>query len=152
MRSPTPRSRLLVGAVVAAALGALAAGIVVGRGDSSARAQGAPGVVAEGAFRSVGWGTTGTAAIVRDETGRLKLRLSSAFTTQPAPELYVYLVRYRNGRRVEWKQVGLLQRAWGRQDYTLSSDAAGETGASVAIYCGKCNKISGLARLSPTRS
>lgn len=141
-----------MGAVVAAALGGLAAGIVVARGGSTAGAQGAPGVVAEGAFRSVGWGTTGTAAIVRDGTGRLKLRLSSSFTTQRAPELYVYLVRYRDGRRVEWKQVAPLQRAWGRQEYNLSSDADGETGASVAIYCGKCNKISGLARLSPARS
>ena len=138
--------------LIVAILGGLTAGIVVARGGSS-RVHGSPGVIAQGKFRAVSWTTSGTAAIVRDASGHLKLRLSKAFGTRRAPDLWVYLARfkggYAHGRRIEWKDVGALRRPWGRQEYDLPADAAREIGASVVIFCGECGKISGLARLAP---
>ncbi len=143
---------MLLIVLVVAVLGGLAAGIVVARGGSSG-AQGPPGVLAKGKFRSVSWTTTGTAAIVRDASGHLKLRLSKSFGTRRAPDLWVYLARfkggYEHGRRLEWKLIGELRQPWGRQDFKLHADAVREVGASVVIFCGECGKISGLARLEP---
>ena len=140
--------------LVVAVLGGLVAGIVVARGSSGA--QGPPGVIAKGTFRSVSWTTSGTAAIVRDASGHLKLRLSKTFGTRRAPDLWVYLARfkdgYAHGRHTEWKDVGALRRAWGRQEFDLPADAAREVGASVVIFCGECGKINGLAPLAPASS
>jgi hypothetical protein len=144
---------MLVTTLAVAVLGGLVAGIVVARGGSSG-VQGAPGVLAKGKFRSVSWTTAGTAAIVRDASGHLKLRLSKAFYTRRAPDLWVYLARfkggYEHGRRLEWKLVGGLRQPWGRQEFNLPSGAAHDVGASVVIFCGECGKINGLARLAPT--
>ena len=153
MKISLERRRLLVAVVVAAAVAGLAAGLVLGRDDSSsALAQGPPRVLAQGKFRSLTWGTVGRASMVREASGKLNLRLSSTFMTKDAPELYVYLVKYDGQQRTVWKQVGLLHSAQGRQEYDLPSDAAKITGVSVAIYCAKCNKISGLAQLEPAHA
>jgi hypothetical protein len=134
--------------LVVALLGGVVAGIVVARGGSSP-AQGPPGVLAKGEFRTVGWSTTGTAALVRDGSGHLKLRLSKSFSTRRTPDLWVYLARYEHGRRVEWKDVGELRRPWGPQEFDLPAGAAHEVGASVVIFCGECGRASGTARLEP---
>jgi hypothetical protein len=148
MKNSPERRRLIVAVLVAAAAAGLAAGLLVARGGSSeARAQGPPRVLAEGKFHSLTWGTLGTAAIVREPSGDLKLRLSRSFMTKDAPELYVYLVRLRGQQRLVWKQVAPLHSSQGRQEYDIPSDAAKIPGLSVAIYCAKCNKISGLAPL-----
>jgi electron transfer DM13 len=137
---------------VATALGGLAAGIVLSRGDAeSALAQGPPGVLASGSFKAIGWGTSGTATVVRERSGQLKLRFSKRFATQRAPELFVYLAKYAGERRTLWKEVAPLRRAWGPQEYDLPSNAA-IRGASVTIFCAKCNKAWGAARLEPTGS
>jgi hypothetical protein len=153
MKISRNRRRLLVAVVLAAAVAGLAAGLVVARANSSrAVAQGPPHVLAQGKFRSLTWGTLGRASMVREPTGSLKLRLSSTFMTKDAPELYVYLVKYDGQQRTVWKQVGLLHSAQGGQEYNLPSDVAKIPGVSVAIYCAKCNKISGLAQLEPART
>jgi electron transfer DM13 len=153
MRISRQRRRLLVAVVVAAAVAGLAAGVVLARDDSGrALAQGPPQVLAQGKFRSLTWGTVGTASIVRDPSGNLKLRLSSSFMTKEAPETYVYLAKYHGQQRTFWKEVGLLRSSQGGQEYDLPADAATIPGVSVAIYCAKCNKISGLAQLEPART
>lgn len=146
------RRRLLLAALGAAVIGGLAAGLAVSRGGTdSALAQGRPGVVAQGKFISVGWATTGTAAIVREPSGRLVLRLSKSFTTRAAPELFVYLARHDGARRTEWKELASLHSAAGAQRYSLPSDAADPRGLSVAIVCAKCNKTWGAARFAAPR-
>jgi hypothetical protein len=149
-----PRRRWLLLAVLAAAIVVgLAAGIVLAHGGTnSTLVKGHPAVLARGTFRSVGWGTYGKATIARDAAGHVTLRLSSDFQTQRAPALYVFLVRYRGKERRLWQQVGPLRRAWGAQRYELPASTPGLVGASVAIYCEKCNKVNGLAALrSPGR-
>jgi hypothetical protein len=141
------KRRLGLALVIAAALAGLAAGVIVGRGHSSALAQGPPHVLAQGTFHALTWNTSGTATIVREPNGDLRLRLSKDFTTKHAPELYVYLVKLRGQQKVYWKQVGTLKSSQGAQSYGVSSDAASTPGLQVAIYCGKCNQISGLAPL-----
>ena len=94
------------------------------------------------------WSTLGTASLVREPSGDLRLRLSSNFMTKEAPETYVYLVKLHGQQRAFWKQVGELKRFQGAQQYNVSSDAA-SPGVQIAIYCAKCNKISGLAQLEP---
>ena len=103
----------------------------------------------EGSFRSITWGTTGTASIVREPHGRLAVRLSKNFLTHRAPELYVYLVKLHGQERVEWKQVGTLKQFWGGQSYAMPKLTASDLTAQVAIYCAKCNKFNGLAQLAP---
>jgi hypothetical protein len=148
------KRRLCLALVIAAALGGLAAGLVVGHGQSAdARAQGTPRVVAKGTFHSVTWNTGGTAAVVREPNGDLRLRLSNDFTTKHAPELYVYLAKLRGQQKVYWKQVAPLRSTRGAQSYPVSPDAASTPGLEVAIYCGECNQINALAPLAPvTRS
>jgi Electron transfer DM13 len=141
------KRRLAFALVIAAALGGLAAGLVVGRGHS-ANAQATPGVVAKGAFHSVTWNTTGTVSVVRQSNGQLRLRLSSDFTTKNAPELYVYLAKLRGQQKLYWKQVAPLKSSRGAQVYPVSSDAASTPGLEVAIYCGECNQINALAPLT----
>ena len=145
------RPRLALAVIVTAAVAGLAAGLLVGHGRSGGLAQGAPRVLAEGKFRSITWSTLGTASLVRESSGNLRLRLSSKFMTKEAPETYVYLVKLHGQQRAFWKQVGELKRFQGAQQYNVSSDAA-SPGVQIAIYCAKCNKISGLAPLAPVRS
>jgi len=145
------RPRLALAVIVTAAVAGLAAGLLVGHGRSGGIAQGAPRVLAEGKFRSITWSTLGTASLVRESSGNLRLRLSSKFMTKEAPETYVYLVKLHGQQRAFWKQVGELKRFQGAQQYNVSSDAA-SPGVQIAIYCAKCNKISGLAPLAPVRS
>jgi len=144
------RPRLAYAVIVTAAVAGLAAGLLVGHGRSST-AQGSPRLLAEGKFRSITWSTLGTASLVREPSGDLRLRLSSNFMTKEAPETYVYLVKLHGQQRAFWKQVGELKRFQGAQQYNVSSDAA-SPGVQIAIYCAKCNKISGLAPLAPVRS
>jgi hypothetical protein len=136
--------------IATAAIAGATAGLVVGHGNSAnALAQGPPRVLAKGQFRSITWNTVGTASLVREPSGHLRLRLSSAFMTKDAPELYVYLAKLRGQKRVYWKPVGALKHAQGAQQYAVPSDAASISGLQAAIYCAKCNQISGLAPLAP---
>jgi hypothetical protein len=140
------RRRLLLMAIGAAALGGVALGLLLTRGGTeNALAQGPAGVLARGKFSAVSWGTTGSATIVRAKSGRLELRLSRSFTTQRAPELFVYLARHRGEVRTEWKRLAPLRSASGSQRYALPSAAADTRGLSVAIFCEKCNKTWGAA-------
>lgn len=139
--------RFLLAALGAAVLGGLALGLLLTRGGTeNALAQGRAEVLAQGKFRTVSWGTTGTATIARAESGRLELRLSRSFTTQRAPELFVYLARHRGGVRTDWTRLAPLRSASGTQRYALPSEAADTQGLSVAIFCEKCNKTWGAAR------
>jgi hypothetical protein len=137
--------------LVAAALAGLAMGVIYARHSDRALAQGPPKVVAEGKFRSLTWTTLGTASLVREPSGALRLRLGSGFMTKDAPELFVYLAKLRGQQRVFWKEVGNLKRWEGAQEYDVGSEAT-KPGVQVAIYCGKCNQISGLAQLEPVES
>jgi hypothetical protein len=147
------RSRLLVALLALAVLGALVAGIAVARGGSNAP-KAAPGLLSRGTFRTVTWGTTGTATVLRDTSGRLKLRLSKDFTTRRGPDVWVYLAKFQGsiwtGRRLEWKLVGQVKRGWGSATYDLPADAA-KPGMSIAIFCGECGRLSGVANLQPVR-
>jgi hypothetical protein len=148
------KRRLGFGLVIAAALGGLAAGLVVGHGHSgNALAQEAPSLVAKGTFHAVTWNTTGTASVVREADGSLRLRLSSDFSTKRAPELFLYLAKLRGRQKVYWKQVAALKSTQGAQAYPVSSEVASTPGLEIAIYCGECNQINALAPLAPaTRS
>jgi len=151
MRTLPGRTQLLLSLFVAAVLGGVAGGMVAARdGAGQGLDTGPPGVLAKGSFKSVSWGTDGTAAIVREHSGKLKLRLSSAFSTQRAPELFVYLAQYDNGRRTAWKQVARLRSAFGSQEYALRGVTPRTLRASVEIFCEKCNKAWGVAELEPT--
>lgn len=150
MRISRERRRLLAAVVATAAAGGLAAGLVVSHDHSDrALAGGAPEVLAQGAFRTVTWNTSGAASLVREPSGGLKLRLSSSFTTKSAPEIFLYLVKFNGRRRTVWREVGSLRKIQGRQEYRLPDDVAKLRGVSVAIVCGECNKISALALLKP---
>ena len=142
------RRRLLLTAIGAAALGGVALGLLFTRGGENALAQGSPGMVAQGKFSTVSWGTTGTAAIVRAKSGRLELRLSRSFRTQRAPELFVYLARHQGEVRTEWTRLAPLKSPSGSQRYALPPKAADPRGLSVAVFCEKCNKTWGAARLA----
>jgi hypothetical protein len=135
------RSRRVVAALLAAgAIIAAALGLAFSRGDSkSSLSNGPPGVLARGQFKTVSWGTKGSAAIVRDASGHITLRFSRDFTTQRAPELFVHV----GSRRMP------LQRAWGAQSYSLSHADARVLRAGVAVFCEKCNKAWGVAKLAP---
>jgi Electron transfer DM13 len=143
------RRRVALAVIVVAVLAGLAAGLVVGHQSGNALAQGSPKVLAKGTFRSLTWNTEGTASLVREPSGDLRLRLSRDFATKHAPELYVYLAKLRGQQRLYWKEVGTLERYRGAQEYRVSSAAASTPGLQVAIYCAKCNQISGLAPLRP---
>lgn len=129
---------LAVGAVTGAALG-----LAFSRGESKgALSDGPAGVLARGEFKTVSWGTKGSASIVRDASGHITLRFSRDFTTQRAPELYVHV----GSRRMP------LQRAWGAQSYSLSQADPRVLGAAVQVFCEKCNKAWGIAKLAPVNS
>lgn len=81
------RSRRLAAALLAAgAIIGAALGLAFSRGESkSALSDGPAGVLARGEFKTVSWGTKGSASIVRDASGHITLRFSRGFTTQRAP-------------------------------------------------------------------
>jgi hypothetical protein len=137
------RSRRVAAALLAAgAVTGPALGLAFTRSDAKGSlSHGPAGVLARGSFKTVSWGTTGTATIVRDSSGRITLRFSRDFTTQRAPELYVHM----GSRRMK------LQRAWGAQTYGLSHANAQLLGATVQVFCEKCNKAWGAAKLRPLR-
>jgi hypothetical protein len=154
MKRLSGRSRLLLAVLVAAAVGGAAAGIVFARGEPRhGITEGAPGVLASGRFKTLTWGTVGSASIVRDASGRLKLHLGKNFNTQRSPELYVYLAKYVDGHRKGGEEVALLRRAWGSQDYVLrgANASASSLHAVVEIICAKCGQTNGVAQLEPTR-
>lgn len=126
---------LAAGAVIGAVLG-----LAFSRAESkSSLSDGPAAVLARGDFKTVSWGTTGSAAIVRDASGHITLRFSRDFTTQRAPELYVHI----GSRRMP------LHRAWGAQSYSLSHADARVLGAAVTVFCEKCDKAWGVAKLAP---
>jgi len=137
------RSRRIAAALLAAgAVTGAALGLAFTRGDAKGSlSKGPAGVLARGTFKTVSWGTTGTATIVRDPSGHITLRLSRDFTTQRAPELYVHM----GSRRMT------LQRAWGAQTYPLSHADAQVLDSTVQVFCEKCNKAWGVAKLRPVR-
>ncbi len=141
-----PSRRLVAVILVALAAGGLAAGLVLARGGSSARAAGPPGTIARGAFRAVGWGTEGNAAVIRERSGNLILRFDSRFHTNRAPDLWVYVGRFQGLHGVgHWMLAGPMYRTWGRHTYPLAH--APRRGDSVIIYCGKCDRAFGAALL-----
>jgi hypothetical protein len=71
--------------------------------------------------------------------GHVTLRFSRSFNTQRAPELYVHM----DSRRMP------LQRAWGAQSYSLAHAGARDLDATVQVFCEKCNKAWGVAKLAP---
>ena len=137
------RSRRVAAALLAAgAVTGAVLGLAFTRGDAKGPlSHGPAGTLARGTFKTVSWGTAGTATIVRDSSGRVSLRFSRDFTTQRAPELYVHM----GSRRMH------LQRAWGAQTYPLSHANAQMLGATVQVVCEKCNKAWGVAKLRPLR-
>jgi hypothetical protein len=151
MRRLTGRRRFLLAAAVAVATGAAVSAVVLPRGAAQGIGHGPAGVLASGHFRTTGWGTYGTASIVRDARGTVKLRLNADFNTQRAPELFVYLATYVDGRRVHRSEVAPLHRAWGRQEYVLRGASERMLRQAVEIVCAKCAKTNGVAQLEPTR-
>ncbi|MFL5920792.1 MAG: hypothetical protein ACJ75Q_05880 [Gaiellaceae bacterium] len=126
----------------AAAVAGAALSLAFTRGDAKGPlAEGPAGVLARGSFKTVSWGTAGSAVIVRDSSGHIRLRFSRDFRTQRAPELFVHV----GSRRMP------LQRAWGAQSYPLSHLDPRVLGATVQVFCEKCNKAWGEARLRPVR-
>ena len=153
MAALSRKPRLVLPILLIAVLGGLAAGIAVARGGSNV-SHGPAGVVSSGTFRTVTWSTTGTATVVRDSSGHLELRLDKDFTTKRGPDVWVYLAKFDGniftGKRVEWKLVGQVKRGWGSATYDLPADAA-KPGMSIAIFCGECGKLSGVAQLQAVR-
>jgi hypothetical protein len=137
------RSRLLLACLGLAVAAGLAVGFTLTRGDTeSALAQGPAGVLARGTLKTVTWGTKGTVTIERMRTGKVILRFGRDFKTQRAPELYVHL----GSRRM------ILQRAWGEQVYFLVGAGPTTLGSTVEVFCEKCNKAWGAAKLQPTKA
>jgi hypothetical protein len=135
------RPRLLLAALGLAVAAGLALGFTLTRGGpENALAQGPPGVLASGTLKTVTWGTKGSVTIERTRTGKVILRFSPDFKTQRAPELFVHL----GSRRI------VLQRPWGEQVYVLSGAGPATLHATVQVFCEKCNKAWGAARLRPT--
>lgn len=155
MKGLSGRSRFLLALLVVAAVGGVAAGIVLARGGQRhGITEGPPGVLARGHFRTLTWSTVGSVSIVRDASGRLRLHLGKDFSTQRSPEIYAYLATYVDGHRQGGKEVSLLLRAWGSQDYVLhgANVSASSLHAVVEIVCGKCGgQTNGVAQLKPTR-
>ena len=136
------RPRLLLAALGLAVAAGLALGFTLTRGGpENALAQGRPGVLARGTFKTVTWATKGSVTLERNAKGQITLRFSRDFDTQRAPELFVHLGKKRFA----------LQRAWGSQSYVLSNTDASTLHAAVQVFCEKCNKAWGVARLHPTR-
>jgi Electron transfer DM13 len=131
---------------VAAAAGGLAAGLLLARDGGTARAAG-PGVVARGTFHSLGWGTNGHATVVRTRSGALVLHLGRDFRTQKAPALWVFVGRYRglHDSQSAWDRLGQLHSWFGAQTYRLQQTLS--AGDSVIVFCGKCDRAFGAARL-----
>lgn len=135
------RSRLLLAGLGVAAAAGIALGFTLTRGGpENALAQGPPGVLARGTFKTVTWATKGSVTIDRSASGQITLRFSRDFDTQRAPELFVHMGKKRFA----------LQRAWGSQSYVLSSADATTLHAAVKVFCEKCNKSWGIAQLQPT--
>ena len=153
MKRLSARNRLLIAVLAVAVAAGVAGGIVLAGGDAGT-AKGPPGVLARGHFKSISWGTHGTATIVRDASGKLVLRFDKSFTTRDAPELYVYLDQREPGRhrasRGENLMVGPLANSFGGQHYDLPASAARMAGFTVEIYCAECDKTQGVAKLQPT--
>jgi hypothetical protein len=136
------RPRLLLAALGLAVAAGLALGFTLTRGGpENALAQGRPGVLARGTFKTVTWATKGSVTLERNAKGQITLRFSRDFDTQRAPELFVHLGKKRFA----------LQRAWGSQTYLLESADAATLRSTVEVFCEKCNKDWGVARLRPTR-
>jgi hypothetical protein len=152
MKALSGRNRLLL-AVVVAVLGAgVAGGIALARGDSG-KAAAPAGVLARGTFKTLTWGTTGSAIIEREASGKLVLRFDRAFSTRDAPDLYVYLdqqdLRTHKGNRGKNLLVGSLASPQGGQHYTLPASAGSMTRYLVEIYCAECDKTNAVAQLRP---
>jgi len=134
------RPRLLLAALGLAVAAGLALGFTLTRGGpENALAQGKPGVLARGTFKTVTWATKASVTIERDAKGQVVLRFSRDFDTQRAPELFVHMGKKRFA----------LQRAWGSQTYLLASADAATLRSTVEVFCEKCNKDWGVARLHP---
>ena len=109
------RPRLLLAGLGLAVAAGLALGFTLTRGGTeNALAQGPPGVLARGTFKTVTWATKGSVTIDRSASGQVTLRFSRDFDTQRAPELFVHMGKKRFA----------LQRAWGSQSYVLSNTHA----------------------------
>jgi hypothetical protein len=136
------RPRLLLAGIGLAVAAGLALGFTLTRGGpENALAQGPPGVLAQGTFKTVTWATKGTVTIERTASGQVLLRFSHDFDTQRAPELFVHMGKKRFA----------LHRAWGSQSYVLAASDTATLRSTVEVFCEKCNKDWGVAQLHPTR-
>ena len=135
------RPRLLLAGLGLAVAAGLALGFTLTRGGpENALAQGPPGVLARGTFKTVTWATKGSVTIDRNASGQVTLRFSRDFDTQRAPELFVHMGKKRFA----------LQRAWGSQSYVLANTDESTLHAAVQVFCEKCDKAWGVAQLRPT--
>jgi hypothetical protein len=119
---------VVLGVVAGAALG-----LAFARGGEKVSVKGP--AVWHGDFKTVSWSTTGSATIERTASGDVVLRLSRDFRTQRAPELFIHIGSTRMP----------LKRAWGAQTYSLSGNV--DPHDSVQVFCEKCNKAWGVAKL-----
>src|SRR4029078_7503528 len=134
------RPRLLLAGLGLAVAAGVALGFTLTRGGTeNALAQGPPGVLARGTFKTVTWATKGSVTIDRNAWVQVTRRSTRDFDTQRAPELFVHMGKKRFA----------LQRAWGSQSYLLASADAATLRSTVEVFCEKCNKDWGVARLHP---
>jgi hypothetical protein len=152
MKALSARNRLLLAVLLAVVGAGVAGGIALARGDAGKTPQSAA-VLARGKFKTLTWGTTGSAILERTASGKLVLRFDQAFSTRDAPDLYVYLdqqdLRTHKGNRGKNLLVGSLANPQGGQHYVLPARAASMTGYLVEIYCAECDKTNALAQLRP---
>ena len=94
-----------------------------------------------GTFETVTWATMASVTIERNARGQVTLRFSRDFDTKRAPELFVHFGKKRFA----------LQRSWSSQTYVLASADAATLRSTVEVFCEKCNKDWGVARLRPTQ-
>src|SRR3954453_20819491 len=116
------RSRLLLAGIGIAVAAGIALGFTLTRGGpENALAQGPPGVLARGNFKTVTWATKGSVTIDRTASGQVTLRFSRAFDAKCAPDLFVYMGKKRFA----------LQHAFRGQTYHLDNADASKLHATV---------------------
>lgn len=132
-------------ALLAVGLAAAAAWVAVGRGDAALEP-----TSLRGSFDGLTHPTDGTATVTTRADGKRVLRLAR-FRTQPAPDLYVYLVAgARPGGDVTGgARIARLRRSLGDQSYVLADDVELGQRATVVVWCEKCSAAFGMALLRP---
>lgn len=103
--------------------------------------------VASGGFRGIAHETTGTAAVVKLESGDRKLTLTG-FETDAGPDLFVYLVAGGNANETgDHKSLGSLKGNKGNQQYTIPAGVDLARYGTVVIWCRAFSVAFGAAEL-----